>query len=426
MKNSSGKYTRRDFLVKSAAGVASAGTTSAGVASAGTTSAGVASFGFINSPDRISSIIPSDQQDKPAGKIISRTLGKTGLKIPVISMGVMNTDDIPLLRNSYNTGIRLFDTAAIYGNGENEELIGRFLKKYGLRDKIVLQTKILHPVGAGYGRSRESLSNEEVKKAFLKKFEGSMRRLKAGYVDILFYHSADNVYRLNDPGIHSALGQIKKEGKARFLGVSTHGKVVREAADSGIFDVILTQINFTMDDDTKLIEAIDYAASKNIGVIGMKAHGGNRLAGGIVNHTAALKWVLRHKSISTVISGYTNAQQLKENFSVAYNLEYSEDEKKFLSDRNIKYGMNFCRLCGFCRGDCPNGVNIPVLMRTHMYAAGYGNFLKARENLLSIPLENGLDKCISCCASSTGACVAKCRYIANIPANINELKLIYG
>src|ERR1022692_440074 len=59
-----------------------------------------------------------------ASPILQRTLGKTGLTLPVVSMGVMNADVPGLLRRAYELGIRHFDTAAAYQNGRNEEMVG--------------------------------------------------------------------------------------------------------------------------------------------------------------------------------------------------------------------------------------------------------------------------------------------------------------
>ncbi len=76
-----------------------------------------------------------------ASPVLQRTLGKTGLTLPVVSMGVMNADVPGLLRRAYELGIRHFDTAAGYQNGRNEEMVGRVIKEMGVRDKVVISTK---------------------------------------------------------------------------------------------------------------------------------------------------------------------------------------------------------------------------------------------------------------------------------------------
>jgi len=376
-------------------------------------------LGFLKLSD--SNIKSPDLLKLPQKNIIYRTLGRTGIQAPIVSMGVMNTTDPKIIKQSYNAGVRLFDTAAAYRNGENEKMIGRVFKEYSLRKEAILQTKILHPVGVGYGRSSDSMRPDQVRKTFIKKFEESLNRLQTDYADILFYHSVDDVYKLNDPGVREALIQIKNDGKARFLGISTHKKrIIDEVAASGFFDVIMVQINFTMDDDTKYIESIKNAASKGMGIIAMKTQGGNRLARSIMDHKAALKWVLRYEFISTAVPGYTGSDQLKENFSVAYDLRYTEEERMFLENKKVKMGTNFCRQCGQCIVNCPNRADIPALMRVHMYMTGYKNFQLAEDTLNEIPESEGLQNCSYC-----KKCTVRCRYIVDITKNIEELKSIY-
>jgi hypothetical protein len=78
-------------------------------------------------------------------EILYRTLGKTGLKIPVISFGVMRADNSGLCKAAYEKGIKLFDTAHGYQNGNNETMLGNVLKEYP-RDSFFLATKI-KPIG---------------------------------------------------------------------------------------------------------------------------------------------------------------------------------------------------------------------------------------------------------------------------------------
>jgi len=105
---------------------------------------------------------------------------------------------------------------------------------------------------------------------------------------------------------------------------------------------------------------------------------------------------------------------------VAYTLEYTEEEKQFLQDRNVKLSLGYCHQCQRCVPTCLKGVDIPTLMRTHMYATCYGNFYQARDAFESIPKAKGLNLCTTC-----GSCQAKCANQINIQKRIEELKLIY-
>jgi predicted aldo/keto reductase-like oxidoreductase len=226
-----------------------------------------------------------------------------------------------------------------------------------------------------------------------------------------------------------AIETLKKEKKIRFCGVSTHSdmaRVLNEAAKSGFYDVILTSINFTMSKDKDLLDAIKNAAEKGVGIIAMKTQASGRRYKDNkdtekMNQTAALKWVLRNENITTAIPGYTNYDHMEEDFSVALNLELTPEEKDFLTNRNVLFGVGFCIQCSKCLSNCPYGVDIPHLMRTHMYAAQYNNFYQARATLDDIPEGSGLDNCKNCTN-----CNAKCVRAINIPKRIDELKVIYA
>jgi predicted aldo/keto reductase-like oxidoreductase len=198
----------------------------------------------------------------------------------------------------------------------------------------------------------------------------------------------------------------------------------------GFYDVVLTTINVSMANDTELLGAIKNAADKGIGIIAMKTQaGGQRLpntetlrqySNATINK-AMLKWVMRNENIATSIPGYDNFEHMREDFSVASDLEYTEEEEKFLSDNSIQLSLGFCRQCKVCLASCPKNTDIPTLMRTHMYAAQYANFHHARATLDDIPTGQGLSECASC-----SECSAQCANSVDIPRRISELKAMYA
>jgi predicted aldo/keto reductase-like oxidoreductase len=360
----------------------------------------------------------TNQAEKPKGEIIRRKLGRTGLQVPIVSMGVMNADNPAVVKQSYEIGIRLFDTAMGYQGGRNEEMIGSVIKSLGVRDKVIIQTKIKRP------RLPDTATTEEISAKMLSDFDGCLKRLQSDYVDILLIHGAD-AREMNHPGVVQALGEARKQKRARFIGVSAHmaqAEVLNDAVRSGFYDAITIGYNFTQTGDGALDEAIKKAADKGIGIIAMKTQAGRRgfPSGPPVNQTAALKWVLSHPEITTAIPGYTNFDHMNEDFSVAYGLAYTEEEKKFLAEKNLRAEMRFCQQCSKCRQTCYRGVDIPTLMRTHMYAARYGNFLHARATLDEIEESAHLKLCADC-----SSCGARCSCDVDIAANISDLKAMY-
>jgi predicted aldo/keto reductase-like oxidoreductase len=145
-----------------------------------------------------------------------------------------------------------------------------------------------------------------------------------------------------------------------------------------------------------------------------RSYDGNTIA------RAALKWVLNHEGVTTAIPGFNNYEHMELDWGVASSLAYTEKESSFLGDNAVKLGMGFCRQCRKCLATCPHGVDVPTMMRTHMYAAQYGNFHLARQALEEVPASQTVRNCISC-----GSCSATCANSVDIARRIEELKLIY-
>ncbi len=357
--------------------------------------------------------------DLSASPILQRTLGTTGLTLPVVSMGVMNADVPGLLRRAYELGIRHFDTAAGYQNGRNEEMVGQVIKEMGVRDKVVISTK--QPSGS------HSQSTAEAKTKFVERVEGSLRRLQMDHVDILYHHSVDSVDDAHAEGPLEALQSLKKDGKTRFIGISTHKTVdvLSEATRLGVFDVGLVMLNYTMAHDAAILSTIEKAAKSGIGIVAMKTQAGGTVRPDVnlpkelppASQTALLKWALNHEFVTTAIPGFSTYEHLEQDFSVARNLTYTHEEERFLADEAFAAKAEFCQQCGECTKDCPNQVDIPVLMRSHMYAVQYRNTGMARSMLASAAPGRGLEACGAC-----ESCLVTCRNTVQIGRKIAQLR----
>lgn len=407
MSDKGSDFSRRRFLSTAATGLVSAGL------------AGLA-------PSRPFAQQDPTEPDQPGGQIIHRTLGRTGFKLPIVSMGVMNANNPEIVQASYEIGMRHFDTAAGYQFGRNEQMVGSVINRLGVRDKVIIGTKIMTAA------QRAGLSEQETRDKIIADCDASLRRLKTDYIDIFYVHSVQDPAEVGNQGLIDGLQILKDNGKIRFTGITTHTRMaetINAAVEGGFYDVVLTSINFTMADDTALLGAIANAASKGIGVVAMKTQAGGARWPNPASRkdftsttiaTAALKWVMRNENIHTSIPGFTNYEHMREDFSVALNLEYTPDEEKLLSDNSVKLGMGFCRQCRTCLASCPDGVEVPTLMRVHMYSAQYANFHHARTTLKEIPAGAGLHKCLDC-----SICQAQCANAVDIARRIDELKAMY-
>jgi uncharacterized protein len=341
------------------------------------------------------SLIALPEQEK---NIIYRTLGKTGMKVPVISFGVMRADNPNLCKAAYEKGIKLFDTANAYQNGNNEIMLGNLFKDYP-RDSFFLATKVRAGGVDNDGKPTKETTSED----FITKFNISLSRLKMSYVDILYIHSVNNPELIEHKPIINALKKLKKEGRIKFMGISTHSNeaaVINAAASSDNWDVILTSYNFMQTYRDELKSAIRRAGEAGIGIVAMKTMAG----GGFfdkektkpINTTAALKWALSNTDITTAIPGMTDFDQLDLNIRILSDISLTEDEKKDLVVPIAETGL-YCNGCSKCVPQCPKNLPVPDIMRAYMYAYGYSKPAMAHSLLSELGTKgNPCDGCGTC------------------------------
>jgi aryl-alcohol dehydrogenase-like predicted oxidoreductase len=313
-----------------------------------------------------------------------RTLGKTGLKVTAVSMGVMNCSDPAVLLRAFDLGINFYDTADCYMKGRNEEMVGKAFE--GRRQKVFIQTKV----------------HVHDEKKMRSSVERSLQRLRTDYIDVLVWHSHSSPEEVADPNLFEFMSKMKKEGKARFTGFSAHSNMaslLREAAKSNLHDVALVSYNFTHSKDLK--EAVALAAKSGIGIVAMKTQAGGykkQKIGGLSPHQAALKYILMDQNVSAAVPGVTTIEQIEECAAVMgasfskRNLNELKQYQSFLQGR-------ICTMCGGCMGECPYGVFRSDLLRVVMYHDGYENDSLVRESLGGIT-KHHLQACTECSSCS--------------------------
>jgi predicted aldo/keto reductase-like oxidoreductase len=310
--------------------------------------------------------------------IIRRQLGKTDIELPIVSFGVMRADNPALVKSAFDMGFVHFDTAHGYQEGRNESMLGELFKETP-RNKFVIATK----VGAdGINRETGDPGPATTKEGILTKFETSLARLKLKFVDILYLHGVSTRNTAMAPQILEAFEQLKKEGKIRYAGMSTHKNepdVIQAAIDSNFYDVVLTSINFKHSLADQIKQKAELAAKKGIGIVAMKT-----MAGGFmdkerqkpVNCVAALKWVLQDPNIHTSIPGIISYDQMMQNFSVMENLEFTEKEKADIEEAKLISGL-YCDGCSQCHEQCKKHLPVQDYMRAYMYTYGYRHYENA-------------------------------------------------
>lgn len=344
-------------------------------------------------------------------KLDYKTLGRTGLKVTTLGFGCMITSDASVIERAVDIGINYFDTARGYQQGNNERMVGAALGSK--RKQIVLSTK----------------SHAPNKEGLQKDLETSLRELKTDYVDIWYLHAKSSPADISDEMIE--VQQLaKRQGKIRFAGVSTHSgqqQLLPWIAQKGVFDVIITAYNFSM--DSSMDQAIATAANVGVGVVAMKVMAGGFRSLKPDNSTyqklkregamlAALKWVIKKLNVSTTVPSMTDMDQLEENLK-AMAIPFSANDEKLLAEQLEFIRPLYCRMCGRCEGTCAKGLPVADVLRFLTYADGYRQFALGREKFNELPSEQTAVRCGDCTA-----CTVKCPFgvqVSNRMARAQEL-----
>ncbi|HMK39236.1 MAG TPA: aldo/keto reductase, partial [Bacteroidota bacterium] len=307
-----------------------------------------------------------------------------------------------LVRAALASGMKHLDTAHGYQKGNNETMLGEVLKEYP-RDSFVISTKV----------------PPDAKAAFLASLDLSLERLQMTYVDILYVHGLTSTDEVLAPSTLDSLRAARESGKARHIGVSTHRnepEVIRAAARSGLYEVVLTSINFKQDHYPEVRKAVAEAAGAGLGIVAMKTMAGafhDKERTKPVNCRAALKWVLQDPNVTTAIPGITTFEQLNDNAGVNSDIAMTEDEKSSLLPGKSEGGL-YCPGCPGCTDRCTKGLPVPDIMRAYMYTYGYRDPRMAQDLLAALGI--GGDPCGTC-----RECAVVCPRGFDVPVRVRDI-----
>jgi predicted aldo/keto reductase-like oxidoreductase len=343
----------------------------------------------------------------PAGAVL-RMLGRTGLKITSVSVGAMRTSEVSVLRAAFDLGANYVDTARVYMGGKNEKFVGEALKGY--RDKVYVATKV---VPAAPEAMRDSI-------------KASLDALGLDRVELLQLHNVSDKAGVMDRRHRDVLAEAKRQGKTRFVGVTTHkneADVLNAVADDPdkFFDVVLVAYNFNSKPAVK--EAIARVAKTGVGVIAMKTQAGGyktKALGEVTPYQAALKFVLRNPHVTAAIPAMVDLKQVREDMAVL-NMKFAQADLDVLKRYQLATAAVYCHRCGACTGSCRAGLDIAHINRCLMYADGYGDAELARSTYaqLASPLTAGA--CAGC-----AECTACCANGLNIAERMQRAREVFG
>lgn len=310
-----------------------------------------------------------------------RTLGKTGLKISVIGFGAWaiggnmwgvqdDNDSIVALHKAIDLGVNFIDTAAAYGNGHSEKIIGKVLKqRKDKKEKVYIATKI--PPLMWPPPSNSHAKDAFPKDLIISSVEQSLKNLQIDCIDLIQLHS----WRENwteDTDWYETLLNLKNTGKIKFIGISVHDNMEDEAL--GLIEkerVDTIQVVYNVLSQTPIKNLFPKALKYNTGIIARVPLGYGALTGKFTTETkfqandfrsnkytggglsdilekvelfkkaigtnekekltaAALHFSIDHKAVSLAIPGIRNLKQAEENCSI-FNPDKSTPKEKIQS-----------------------------------------------------------------------------------------------
>jgi aryl-alcohol dehydrogenase-like predicted oxidoreductase len=301
-----------------------------------------------------------------------RQLGKSGLQVPVLCFGTgtfgggteffraWGETDVAeatrLIDICLEAGVNFFDTADVYSQGLSEEILGQAIK-HVVRESVLISTKATFQFGEGpnnVGSSRAHLTRQ---------IDGSLKRLKTDYIDVYHMHGFDALTPIDET--LSTLDNAVRTGKLRYVAASNFSgwhlqKSLAVSENYGWARYVGHQIYYSLVGRDYEWELMPQAHSEGLGALVWSPLGWGRLTGKIrrgralpevsrLHKTAdvgpsvpdeylygvvdaldvlsaetgksvpqlALNWLLRKPTVSTVIIGARNEQQLRDNLAAA-------------------------------------------------------------------------------------------------------------
>ncbi len=206
-----------------------------------------------------------------------RTLGRSGLKVSVLTMGtftfggagpfgMVGTQGVPEARRlvdlCIDAGVNLFDTANMYSSGLSEEILGEVLA--GRRDQVLVTSKARMPTGAG--------PNDEGVSRFhlIRECERSLKRLRTDHIDIYYMHEWDGTTPVEEK--LAALDTLVTQGKVRYIGCSNYSgwQVMKSLAISDRDRrprFVTQQIHYTLEAREAEYELLPISVDQGLGVL---------------------------------------------------------------------------------------------------------------------------------------------------------------
>ena len=331
----------------------------------------------------------------------TRKLGKTGVDVTILNQGTWKSEGLArVLRFGYSSGIRYFDTAKSYGS--EPEIKKWFEQSPEVRKQIFLVTK----------------DSPNTPKQMLKMLDERLAALGTDYIDLFFVHALGDHHSKDEAvawpkskEFKEIADKIRKSGKAKFVGFSTHhehrAEIIQSAAEGGIVDAIMVQYSSWAPIQAKgspLDRALDAAHEKGIGLISMKQVAGTfgnanqKIMDEVSRHVPVLAEkkltpfqgllhaIWTDERISSSCVSMRNLDQIRENVDAARRFEpLKMTEILQLRDAVLAHNPTLCADCdGRCSLAAGTKAELGNLTRFLTYHEHHGLRSEARRHYIDL------------------------------------------
>ncbi len=336
-----------------------------------------------------------------------RTIGDTGVRVSALGCGgfrlpTVGGDDGNIDRKlagagfayAFEHGVTFFDSSYVYHAGDSERFIGEFQRAHGIRDRMVISTKLPSWLVTD-SHDPDRILGEQLK------------RLQTDHVDFYLIHmlTAERWAAMKARGIVEFFARAKADGRIRHVGFSSHDvESLALLRDYPGHKLVLKQYNYL---DRNLQGAEDLIAHAGAGGFGVAAM--EPLRGGLLGDkmpaswksalrevridasdaAKGLLWVLTNPGVSVTLTGMGRIEHARENVATAEMLEELEGDVEFrkqyerVTERLRARQMVGCTGCDYCAPHCPEHIPIAYnLELLNFLAAELG--IRTRQQLLRV------------------------------------------
>lgn len=338
-----------------------------------------------------------------------------------------------IISRAVEQGINYLDTAYLYPG--NEASVGASLERLGLRDRVLLATKLPH-------------ASCKCAEDFDRFFGEQLRRLRTDHIDYYLMHNITSPAqweRMVALGIEDWIAHQKAAGRIRQIGFSYHGSAADflTMLDAYDWDFCQIQYNYAGERYQAGTAGLMAAAERGLAVFVMEPLLGGRLAGKLPPRARAalddardphlrtsaawgLSWVWNHPQVTMLLSGMTDTAQVDENAALAdralpnsMTREQLDTIARVLGEFE-KSNRVPCTGCGYCM-PCPKGINIPGCFAAYNASYAHSWFTGLSQYFTASAVRTNEPKLVSNCVKC-GKCARHCPQHIDIPERLDDVR----